>query len=109
MTTKKARENKGKTVTIRPEPRASGWKGWLFPGHEVEYVDIVDDLDYPDNPDKKWLKLTSNNYVNYKYPPAGIRYILLDDVVEFDTIKVVFLQDGVVVSEREFYDTRPTA
>lgn len=106
MTTKRAKEKLGKFVTIRPQPSAYGWEGFFFPRKEIDYVEIVDDL-Y--NPDRKWLKLPDGNYVNYDYPPAGIRYILLDEVIEFDTIKLVYLLGGVVVSEREFYDTRPTA
>ena len=91
-TVKKAKEKWGKFVTIRPGPSIySGYSGFLWPWTTVEYVEIVDDLD---NPDNRWLKRTNGTYVNYLYPPAGYRYYLLAAPEPKDYIYHV--QDGKV-------------
>ncbi len=76
-----AKEKLGKTVTIRAQPRASGnaTGNVVLPYLTVTYVAIVDDLDHPANASYKWLQLGTNQYVNYIYPPNGVRFDLIGD------------------------------
>lgn len=42
----------------------------------MQFLEIVPDKN---NPAWEWLKLDENHYVNYDYPPNGLRFKLLPD------------------------------
>lgn len=74
-----AKEKLGKTVTIRNTPSILGANvGSVLPFTQVTYTAIVDDLGHAGDPAYKWLNLGLNRYVNYIYPPAGLRFDLID-------------------------------
>lgn len=76
-----ARELLGKTVTVRREPaaRQGNDAGLVILPHAItEYETIVDDLDHPADAAYKWLKIMDGQYVNYIYPPNGLRFELLE-------------------------------
>lgn len=75
-----AREKLGKSVTIRISPVASAAGNTSVPPYStVEYTEIVDDIDHPDDPNYRWLHLEGGGYVNYMYPPNGLRFDLLTE------------------------------
>lgn len=71
-----AQEALGKNVTIRREPAVrSGNDVGIVPARAIiDYVAIVPDLDHPEY---KWLKIGEGRFVNYDYPPSGLRFTLL--------------------------------
>lgn len=77
----RAKEKLGKTVTIRGQPKSAAAQtgSVVLPYVSVDYVAIVDDLDYPGNASYRWLQLGDNQYVNYTYPPNGLRFDLVPD------------------------------
>lgn len=73
------REVLGKTVSIRPDPVVTVEPiGTLEPLSTVTGIKIVDDADHPGDPEYRWLMLEDGTYVNYDYPPAGLRFDWLD-------------------------------
>ena len=75
----KVQELLGKTVSIRSEPRATATKmGAIDPFSTITAPQIVDDLDHRGDPRYKWLELGAGIYVNYIYPPNGLRFRWLD-------------------------------
>jgi hypothetical protein len=73
------REVLGKTVSIRPEPLVTADKlGTLEPLSTVTAVEVVDDRDHPGDLEYQWLNLEDGTFVNYIYPPAGLRFDWLD-------------------------------
>ena len=78
----RAKEKLGKTITIRSQPRVSTTNSTgnvVQPYATVDYVAIVDDLDFPGNASYRWLQLGDKQYANYIYPPNGLRFDLLPD------------------------------
>ena len=77
----RAKEKLGKTVTIRGQPQGMGYPtgNVVLPYFTVDYVAIVDDLEHPGDSSYRWLQLADNQYVNYIYPPNGLRFDLLPD------------------------------
>ncbi len=77
----RAQENLGKTVTIRTQARATANPtGKVVQPHEiVDYTAVVDDIEHPANEAYKWLQLAADQFVNYIYPPNGLRFDLLND------------------------------
>ena len=78
----RAKEKLGKTVTIRSEARVTPNNttgNVVLPNTIVDYVAIVDDLDHPGSASYRWLQLGDSQYVNYIYPPNGLRFDLLPD------------------------------
>lgn len=75
-----AQELLGKTVTIRNIPSSTGLAvGSVLPRTTVEAVGVVNDRDHPLDENYKWLDLGNSRYVNYIYPPNGLRFSLLPD------------------------------
>jgi GH25 family lysozyme M1 (1,4-beta-N-acetylmuramidase) len=75
-----AKEKLGKTVTIRKTPRVASGNSTnksIFPYTTISFIGVVDDLDYPGNPNYKWLDLGNGEYANYIYPPNGLRFDIL--------------------------------
>ncbi|MDK1117628.1 MAG: hypothetical protein QGM50_02435 [Anaerolineae bacterium] len=100
-----AKENLGKLVAIRKEPRVGSLRtGDIRPGSTTEFTEIVED---PDNSEWRWLKLTDGGYANYDYPPNGIRFKLLEEIVMFDEIQVHFIQEGSIVLTKVMHDSHP--
>ena len=77
----KAKEKLGKTMTVRDVPGAlpNSWAGEILPYTEFEFVGYVPDMLHPDDPNYSWLLLPDGNYVNYKYPPSGLRVDILQE------------------------------
>jgi hypothetical protein len=77
----RAKEKLGKTVTIRSQPRAAAAPtgNVVLPYTTVDYVAIVDDLDHPGSASYKWLQFGDSKFVNYIYPPNGLRFDLLPE------------------------------
>ncbi len=76
----KAKELLGKWVTIRAEPHVRGEAVDRIEPHSlVQFLEIVPDKN---KPEWEWLKLDENHYVNYDYPPNGLRFKLLPDEPE---------------------------
>jgi hypothetical protein len=77
----RAKEKLGKTVTIRGQPMATGYPtgNVVLPYFTVDYTAIVDDTEHPGDQSYKWLKLADDQFVNYVYPPNGLRFDLLTD------------------------------
>jgi hypothetical protein len=70
-----AKEKLGKTVNIRRQPTArSETVGYVQPYNNVLFEEITPDLD---NPENKWLKLSEGRFVNYIFPPNGLRFDIL--------------------------------
>ena len=75
----KVQELLGKTVSIRSEPRVTATKiGAIDPFSTITALQFVDDLDHRGDPRYKWLELGAGIYVNYIYPPNGLRFRWLD-------------------------------
>ncbi len=75
-----AKERLGKTVTVRRTPAAVSGNATgevILPYAIVNYEAIVADDKFPGNPDYKWLKLSEGRYVNFMYPPNGLRFDLI--------------------------------
>ena len=74
-----AQEALGKTVTIRMSPQGGGIDSGqrILPYSVIDYVNIVPDMQYPTNPNYQWLDLGNSHYVNYIYPPNGLRFQLI--------------------------------
>jgi len=75
----RAKEKLGKTVTMRSQPSSTGYPTGqvVLPYFTVDYTAIVDDLEHPGDASYKWLQLGDKEYVNYIYPPNGLRFDLL--------------------------------
>lgn len=83
-----AKESLGKTVSIRKQPRVTGdYVGAILPHATIDYIGIVKDEDYPNDPDRLWFDL-DGKYCAYKYPPNGIRFILLTDILKLNLYRV---------------------
>ncbi len=67
----------GKRVTVRDAPNVRGRHvGDVMPYAVVDYVQVVPDSEYPDDPRYQWLELANGNFCNYVHPPAGARFDL---------------------------------
>lgn len=73
----RAKELLGKVVTVRSEPHIGGQEiDRLTAFSVVQFLEIIPDQT---NPEWEWLKLDEGHYVNYDYPPNGLRFKLLPD------------------------------
>ncbi len=69
----------GKSVSIRTGPASTASKiGTIDPYSTIGALRIVDDSDYPADAHYQWLEMGSGLYVNYVYPPQGLRFRWLD-------------------------------
>jgi hypothetical protein len=79
----RAKERLGKIVTIRNTPGVihhnDTWRRFT-PYSEIEYISIVDDINYPGDSNHQWFKLPDGKYCNYIYPRSN------SDNVRFDMI-----------------------
>jgi GH25 family lysozyme M1 (1,4-beta-N-acetylmuramidase) len=57
----------------RQGPHATGNYGVILPPASVHYSDFdpIDDMDFPGDPDRKWIKLQSGWYVATRYPSSS--------------------------------------
>lgn len=100
-----AKENLGKLVAIRKGPNVGSLRtGDIRPGATTEFTEIIEDTD---NSEWRWLKLLGGGYANYDYPPNGIRFKLLEEIVVFDEIQVHFIQEGQIVFTKVMHDSHP--
>ena len=100
-----AKENLGKLVAIRKAPFVGAERvGDINPGETIDFSEIVADTD---NSEWRWLKLPDGTFANYDYPPSGIRFKLLEELVAFDEIQVHFIQEGDIVLTKVMHDSHP--
>ena len=93
----RAKEKLGKTVTIRMQPSSTAAPTGevVLPYFTVEYTAIVDDLEHPGAAEYRWLQLGDAKFVNYVYPPNGLRFDVLPvepppGPLSIDHIEVVY-------------------
>ena len=83
-----AKEKLGKTMTMRTTAGAvagSGTTSFITQRETFEFVKVVDDVQYPGDATRKWFLLPNGFYVNYIYPPNGLRADILTQPAEEPT------------------------
>jgi hypothetical protein len=65
--------NDGARERQKPRIKAEDTYGAVLADNTVHYsdFDVVPDMDYPTNPDKKWIQLQSGWYIAVRYPPSS--------------------------------------
>jgi len=82
-----AQEKLGKTMTVRTEPGAtpdSGTSETIGPHANFGWYAIVDDVQHPGDANYQWFALdeAGTRFVNYIYPPNGLRADIISEPTE---------------------------
>jgi GH25 family lysozyme M1 (1,4-beta-N-acetylmuramidase) len=76
-----AKEKLNKSVAICTEPTIRRkTTASIAPGATIQWVEIVPDTDYPNDPNYAWFKMPDGRFVHYKYPRESAppdRFIIL--------------------------------